>query len=57
MGVQVPPGAPLIKREKIMQKMTPSKIFRKTEAATELAWISGSVIVFGILAFVVLSYF
>jgi hypothetical protein len=40
-----------------MQKMTPSKIFRKTEAARELAWISGSVIVFGILAFVVLSYF
>jgi hypothetical protein len=40
-----------------MQKMTPTKIFRKAEIATELVMIFGVVIAIGVLASILVSIF
>jgi hypothetical protein len=40
-----------------MQKMTPTKVFRKTYAATELVKIYGVVIALGIVASILVSIF
>ena len=57
MGVRVSPGAPKVKEREKMQKMTPTKIFRKAEIATELVMIFGVVIAIGVLASILVSIF
>jgi hypothetical protein len=40
-----------------MQQMTPTKVFRKAEAATEIVKIFGLVIAVGIVASILISVF